>query len=73
MKIELIKEVKPNGDVIFSVEVDGRYVTGSCATTEIIGVDIFENVIKNKGEFKNKTILLTHTIIEDEQTENKAD
>lgn len=72
MKIQLVREEKING-ILYSVEVDGKYVRDSCSTNEEEAVEIFEKIVANKGKFPSKTILITTTISDDEQTKKKAD
>lgn len=73
MKITLVQEKSITGNFMYSVEVDGKFLTGSCSSNEAEAIEIFENVVANKGKMPNKKTLLTYTINEDEQKENKAD
>ena len=55
MKLELVKETKPNGTIVYSIEKDGRYVTNTAS----------ENFEQVEGFFK--TIIgggITETIKE---------
>lgn len=72
MKIQLVKEERSDG-IIYSVEVNGRYLAGSCSTTEDEAEEVFRKVVAHKGKFPAKITLITTTIPDDEQVENKAD
>lgn len=44
MKIQLIKETNIKGEIMFSVEVDGRYVDGSAASDEQNAIVLYEKI-----------------------------
>jgi hypothetical protein len=67
MKIELIKETRFNGDVVFSIERDGMYVSNtlmmwkpsselSYAEAEAEAVKVFEQVKQLDGNIKKEVI-----------------
>lgn len=62
MKIELIKETKWNGDVIYSVEVDGKYVSNSIALNEENAQKIFNHISENGGIDPKKEVIKETTI-----------
>jgi len=72
MKIEFIKEEIGNG-IVYSTNVDGKFVSNSCASTEEEGFAIFKKIILNNGVLKIKTVLFTHEISDNEPTKNKTD
>jgi hypothetical protein len=57
MKIELVKETKANGEVIYFTNVDGKYVNDSLTLNEEKAREIYEGIVKNKGKYINVEIL----------------
>jgi hypothetical protein len=57
MKIELVKETKVNGSVIYFTNVDDKYVNDSLTLNEEKAKVIYDNIVKNKGEYTNVEIL----------------
>lgn len=49
MKIELVKDVKPEG-VYYSVEKDGIYMSGSATTIESEAQQFYNFVVEHNGE-----------------------
>jgi predicted transcriptional regulator len=57
MKIELVKETKVNGEVIYFTNVDSKYVNDSLTLNEEKAKVIYDNIVKNKGEYTSVEIL----------------
>lgn len=57
MKLELLKETKWNGDVWYSIVLDGKYIFGSGNEQNILG--IYENAVHDPvGFFEPKIEIL---------------
>lgn len=50
MKIEFIKETRPDGSTIYFTEVDGSYVSPSLSISEDKARVFYESIVKNKGK-----------------------
>lgn len=57
MKIELIKETKIDGKVIYFTQVDGNYVSDSLSYDIDKAKLIYNNIIENKGKINFKEVL----------------
>ena len=57
MKIEFIQESKVNGDIIYSTNIDGRYVTDSLSLDKEQAYAAYQRVIANKGKYALKQVL----------------
>ena len=62
MKIELIKEVKANGEAMYYTNVDGRFVDKSLSFNYDKAKKIFDNIVKNNGEYDTKETIESVTI-----------
>ena len=47
MKLEIVKETKINGDVLYSIELDGVYVPNSVHLDLSKVQDMFDMIVKN--------------------------
>lgn len=65
MKLELVKETKPNGDILYSIEKDGAYVPNT-ATTIIEEAERWFFALENGGS----SLTLKETIKTIEVDEN---
>ena len=57
MKIEFIRESKLNGDIVYSTNVDGRYITGSLSHDKEQAYAAYQRVIANKGKYALTQVL----------------
>ena len=57
MKIEFIQESKVNGDIIYSTNIDGRYVTDSLSLDKEQAYAAYQRVIANKGKYALTQVL----------------
>ena len=64
MKIEFIKETKENGDVIYSTEVNGMYLSDTLRRNYDEAYAIYNRVVANKGLRAWEREVLAETIIE---------
>jgi hypothetical protein len=60
MKIELIKEESMNGDIYYSVEMDGVYIKSSLSNNYEKALEKYEKI--KKGELDSKEILKSEEI-----------
>jgi hypothetical protein len=57
MKIEFIQESKLNGDIVYSTNVDGRYVTGSLFFDKEQAYAAYQRIVANKGKYALTEVL----------------
>ena len=57
MKIELVKETKNDESIMYFVQVDGVFVSGTLTYDESKSKDIYQNVVQNKGRYCNKEVV----------------
>jgi hypothetical protein len=69
MKIELIKETKIDGKVIYFIQVDDSYVSDSLSYDIDKAKLIYNNIIENKGKINFKEVLES---VEIDVAESKA-
>ena len=62
MKIEFIKETKANSEVMYYTNVDGRFVDKSLSFDYDKAKKIFDNIVKNNGEYDTKETIESVTI-----------
>ena len=62
MKIELIKETKANDEVMYYTNVDGHFVDKSLSFNYDKAKQIFDNIVKNNGEYNTKETIESVTI-----------
>jgi hypothetical protein len=67
MKLELVKETKPNGTILYSIEKDGSYVNNT-ATTMLEEAERWFTAIENGSN----SLTLKETIKTIEIDENKT-
>ncbi|MGI9137648.1 MAG: hypothetical protein ACR2IM_01275 [Sediminibacterium sp.] len=60
MKLELVKETKPNGSILYSIQKDGLYVSNT-ATSDLQQAETFFNNIVN-GSATETTVEIIKTI-----------
>jgi hypothetical protein len=63
MKIELIKEVKANDEAMYYTNVDGHFVDKSLSFDYDKAKQIFDNIVKNNGEYDTKETIESVTIL----------
>ena len=69
MKVELIKETKIDGKVIYFTQVDSNYVSDSLSYDIDKAKLIYNNIIENKGKIDFKEVLES---VEIDMAESKA-
>jgi len=62
MKIELIKETKANDETMYYTNVDGHFVDKSLSFNYDKAKQIFDNIVKNNGEYDTKETIESVTI-----------
>ena len=74
MKIELVREVKPNGDIFYIVEKDGHWIENSSLyagnNIEVPGrlktaTEIYNKVVAAQGNLEKSIILSTEILAEE--------
>jgi hypothetical protein len=68
MKFELIKEVKPNGSVMYYTKMDGSYVSDSVAFDEVKAKSLYDFFVTNQT---NKSVELVLESVEIKEEEAK--
>lgn len=49
MKVDFIKEVKPNGDIFYYTTIDGAYVDSSLSKDSIEAIETYEKILEGKN------------------------
>ena len=59
MKIELVKEYEASGGEFFSIEIDGKFVSGTVTRDESVAILYYNNLVKTKGQTSKEIIKST--------------
>jgi hypothetical protein len=57
MKIEFVKETKLNGEILYSTELDGQYVSDSANQDYDKAHKFYQMLVENNGEKVHKEIM----------------
>lgn len=57
MKIELVKETKLDGAVLFFTEIDGSYVSDSLSRDYDKAYGFYQTLVKYNGDKSNKEVI----------------
>ena len=57
MKIELIREYDAQGEALYMIKVDGKFVSGTVTFHESVAREYYQAIVKNKGVFYISQVL----------------
>ena len=64
MKIELVKEIKIDNNILYSIEIDGRYVTNTATSDYDRACGFYDMLIQSNGNsIESKEILKSTELI----------
>ena len=66
MKFELIKELKPNGSVMYYTRMDGYYVSDSVAFDEVKAKELYDFFVTYRT-IKSVEVVIESVEVEDEK------
>lgn len=61
MKVDFVKEVMNDGEIIYYTNIDGVYANRSLSQDSEKAIEMYENIISGKA--KNETTIIRTTII----------
>lgn len=57
MKIELIREYDAQGEALYIIKVDGKFVSGTVTFNESVARKYYQTIVENKGVISISQVL----------------